>query len=106
MAERKHLKFVGWVEAIDTVGNVWTQRVVESSTGLDGWIDWTLTKLPLDAKEGHYVSVHRTKAGRWYVVNLSVDRMPCLTESQMKRVDARVRRMQRWINTMPEPTRG
>jgi hypothetical protein len=98
MTHNTHLKFVGIVEAVDTYGDVWTQRVFESNvlTDPEVWIDWRLTKVPLPAKtkEGHYVSVHRTKAGHWYAVNLSY-RMGPRTESQVNRAVAKAKQMRR-----------
>jgi hypothetical protein len=106
---RMHWKFVGWVDAIDTIGNVWSQRVVSSNI-LDGEhvIDWTMTKIPLpkEARVGTFVSVHRTKAGRWYVVNPS-ERMPRTTESQFKRAKARAGRLyRRLVDRDSSPTKG
>jgi hypothetical protein len=112
IAHGKHLKFVGWIEAIDTVGNTWTQRVTHSNISehiLE--VDWELTKLPLPdgAKVNTFVAVHRTKSGDWYAVNLS-ERMRKLTESDFKRIDARARRLSRSLgidsDTPDEPTRG
>jgi hypothetical protein len=113
--QNEHWKFVGWVDAIDTYGNVWTQRVTESTLfgDEDLLINWSLTKIPLPGKvqEGTFISVHRTKAGEWYAVNLS-ERMPRITESQHNRAKARGHR--RWKkfqkiiddNPNPEATRG
>lgn len=105
---RSHLKFVGWIQAVDTRGDVWTQRITDSNViDYEAEIDWRLTKIPLPggASQGHFVSVHRTKAGRWYAVDLS-QRMPRLTESQIKRAEAWSRRMARLIDRSPQPTTG
>lgn len=102
----EHWKFVGWVDAIDTPGNVWCQRVLKSTLlGYDEFqIEWHLTKVPLPdgAEEGTYVSVHKTKAGDWYAVNLS-ERMPPITESQVKRSKAEARRLARYLGIITDP---
>jgi hypothetical protein len=105
----KHWKFVGWVESIDTVGNLWVQRVVKSTffgeEELD--IEWHLTTIPLPdgVQEGTFISVHRTKAGKWYAVNLS-RRMPVITESDMKRVEAKAKQMRRHLGLDVEDARN
>lgn len=103
----KHWKFVGWVDKIDTRNNTWIQRVVTSTLFADEemQIEWTTTNVPLPdgAQEGTYVSVHRTKAGDWYAVNLS-ERMPRITESQAKRAKARAKRWARLVNPDSHPT--
>ena len=103
----RHWKFVGWVEAINTPDNVWAQRIVKSTLFDDTEvrISWRMTKVPLPdgAQQGTYISVHRTKAGHWYAVNLS-ERMPRTTLSQIKRSAAEARRMMHLIKSDQEPT--
>ena len=95
---KQHWKFVGWVSSIHTADNVWHQRVVSSTMFGDEELEiaWHLSTIPLPdgVQEGTFISVHRTKAGKWYAVNLS-QRMPNITESEVERVKARAKQLRK-----------